>query len=162
MDLVDIGGGFTYIFPGTGRNFDEVGPSIGKLIDQLFPDPSIRIIGEPGRFISESSVYVASQVIGKKNLPDGKSKEYFINNGIYQSYSVRVWGEDYLLDPIDKEILKRKQFKTTWWGQSNDEKDWVRKDVMEPEFNVGDWVVTKDHGPYCSDIQFGEVGFKLP
>ena len=114
MDLVDIGGGFTYIFPGTGKNFDDVAQPIGKLIDELFPDPTIRIIAEPGRFISESSVYVASQVIGKKDLPDGK--EYFINNGIYQSYSVRVWGEDYILDPVDKEILKRKQFKTTWWG----------------------------------------------
>ena len=60
MDFVDIGGGFTYIFPGTGKNFDEVGPKIGKLLDKVFPDPSIRIIAEPGRLISESSVYVAS------------------------------------------------------------------------------------------------------
>ena len=33
---------------------------------------------------------------------------------------------------------------------------------MEPEFNVGEWVVTKDHGPYCSDIQYNMSGYKLP
>ena len=52
MDLVDLGGGFTYILPGTGKNFDEVAPLIGKLVDKLFPDPSIRIIGEPGTFVA--------------------------------------------------------------------------------------------------------------
>ena len=34
MNFLDIGGGFTYIFPGTGKNFDEVAPIIGKLIDR--------------------------------------------------------------------------------------------------------------------------------
>ena len=58
MDFVDIGGGYSYIIPGTGRNFDEVAPLIGRTIDELFPDPRIRVIAEPGRYISESVTYV--------------------------------------------------------------------------------------------------------
>ena len=60
MDFLDIGGGFTYILPGSGKNFDEVCIVIGKLIDELFPDPNIRVIAEPGRYISESCAYIAS------------------------------------------------------------------------------------------------------
>ena len=61
-------------------------------------------------------MYIVSQVIGKKDLQDGEEKEYFINNGIYQSYSKRFFGENPVLDPIEKEVLKRNQYKTTWWG----------------------------------------------
>jgi len=64
---------------------------------------------------------------------------------------VRAWDEDYIMDPLNKEVSNRKQYKTTWWGQTFCSNDWVRKDVMEPELNVGEWVVTKDHGPYCKD-----------
>lgn len=64
---------------------------------------------------------------------------------------LRNEGEVYTLDPIDRDIAQRKQYKTTWWGPTFCDNDWVRKDVMVPEFNVGEWVVTKDHGPYCKD-----------
>lgn len=60
MKFLDIGGGFTCILPGTGKNFDEVAPTIGNLIDKHFPDPTIRVIGEPGRYICESSLYLAT------------------------------------------------------------------------------------------------------
>jgi len=60
MDFLDIGGGFTYIQPGSGKNFDEVALQIGSMIDKHFPDPTIRVIAEPGRYISESSAYIAS------------------------------------------------------------------------------------------------------
>ena len=33
MDLVDIGGGFTGILPGSGKNFEEVAPNIRQAID---------------------------------------------------------------------------------------------------------------------------------
>merc|ERR1712070_1232590 len=103
---------------------------------------------EPGRYIAESCAYIASQVYGKKEI-SSTERHYYINNGLYQSYSVRAWDEDYILDPIIKANSNRNKFKTTWWGQTFCDNDWVRKDVMEPEFNIGEWVVTKDPGPYC-------------
>ena len=64
MDLLDIGGGFTMIHPGTGKNFDEVAPMISDMIDEVFPDRNIRVIAEPGRYIIESVAYLASRIIG--------------------------------------------------------------------------------------------------
>jgi len=82
MDFLDIGGGFTLIYPGTGKNFDEVAPMISNLLDEIFPEPNIQIIAEPGRFIVESVAFMASRVIGQKTLKNG-DRHYYVNNGIY-------------------------------------------------------------------------------
>ena len=60
MDLVDIGGGFSYVVPDSGGNFNEVAYKISSLVNELFPDKNIRIIAEPGRYISESVSYCCS------------------------------------------------------------------------------------------------------
>jgi len=65
MDFLDIGGGFTLILPGSGKNFEEVAPLIQQLLDELFPEEEgVRIIAEPGRYICESVCYLASRIIG--------------------------------------------------------------------------------------------------
>jgi ornithine decarboxylase len=60
MDLLDIGGGFSFIYPGTGKNFNEVAPLIASMIDKVFPETHIRVIAEPGRYVSQSVGYLAS------------------------------------------------------------------------------------------------------
>lgn len=82
MDFLDIGGGFTMIHPEGNKNFDSTGPKIGKLIDEYFPDPKVQVIAEPGRYVCESAVYLASKIIGQKVMPNGK-RHYYIDNGIY-------------------------------------------------------------------------------
>ena len=67
-------------------------------------------------------------MIGKKEISN-EERHYFINNGMYQSYLLRAWDELYILDPLDDDILKRKEYKTTWWGQTFCDNDWVLKDV---------------------------------
>lgn len=115
MRFLDIGGGFTMLSPSRERNFLAVAPKIAALIDKEFPDPDIQVIGEPGRYICESVVYLASKIIGTKVMPNGHH-HYYVNNGIYQGYMVRVFGEDMLIEPLDKEVEKRKKHKTTFWG----------------------------------------------
>lgn len=92
MDFLDIGGGFTLICPGTGKNFDEVAPLIGKSLDKIFPEKHIRVIAEPGRYVCETVCYLASAIIGQKNI--NGNRHYYINNGIYQGYTVRNFGEE--------------------------------------------------------------------
>lgn len=92
MDFIDIGGGFTLICPGTGKNFNEVAPLISKTLDKVFPEKHIRVIAEPGRFVCETVCYLASAIIGQKNI--NGNRHYYINNGIYQGYTVRLFGED--------------------------------------------------------------------
>ena len=66
---------------------------IGKLLDEVFPEPNIQIIAEPGRYIVESIAFMASKIIGQKTLRNG-DRHYYVNNGIYQGYTVRIFGEE--------------------------------------------------------------------
>ena len=69
MNFLDVGGGFTCHHgyhggePDPAKNFEFVAPQISALIDELFPDPKVQVIARPGRFISESSVYLTSRII---------------------------------------------------------------------------------------------------
>ena len=68
------------------------------LVDKLFLEQGIRIISEPGRFISESFGFLDSKVIGKK-VRDNK-RSYYVNNGLYQSYNLRLFGEEQTILPL--------------------------------------------------------------
>ena len=87
MDLIDIGGGFSFLNPDHNRNFIVVGSNLNTKINELFPDNNVRFIAEPGTYVSESSMYLASQIIGQKTIEG--VKHYYVNNGIYQGYFVR-------------------------------------------------------------------------
>lgn len=82
MNLLDIGGGFTMINPDKGLNFNAVAAQIGNFLDEVFPEDSVRIIAEPGRYIGESALHLFSKVFSKKSMPDGH-QHYYVNNGIY-------------------------------------------------------------------------------
>ena len=63
MDFLDIGGGFSLASdqPTTPeQKFDKVAIMITQILEQVFPEPHIRIIGEPGRYVSEGVGYLAS------------------------------------------------------------------------------------------------------
>ena len=64
LDLIDIGGGFTMVNPDHVKNFDYVAPLISSTLEHYFPEKKIRIIAEPGRYISESVCFLASTIIG--------------------------------------------------------------------------------------------------
>lgn len=64
MDFLDIGGGFTLITPDTGKNFEEVAPAIGAILNEHFPEPHVKIIAEPGRYISEDICHLVCRIIG--------------------------------------------------------------------------------------------------
>ena len=100
MDLVDIGGGFTLITPNTTKNFEEVAPKIATLVEDLFPQKHIKIIAEPGRYISEGVCYLACKIIGQKTTTDGL-RHYYINNGIFQGHMWRTFGEHREFLPVD-------------------------------------------------------------
>jgi ornithine decarboxylase len=93
LNLIDIGGGFTMVNPDQEKNFDFVAPLISSTLDQIFPERNIRIIAEPGRYISESAYYITSTIIGSKELPNG-ARHYYIDSGIYTSYGLRPYEEE--------------------------------------------------------------------
>ena len=60
MDLLDIGGGYSFVNPNIENNFVKVGSILRTKIDELFPDQSIRVIAEPGTYLCESAFFLAS------------------------------------------------------------------------------------------------------
>ena len=64
LDLIDIGGGFSMVNSDHDKNFDYVAPLISSTLEHYFPEKKIRIIAEPGRYISESVCFLASTIIG--------------------------------------------------------------------------------------------------
>jgi ornithine decarboxylase len=95
-------------------------------------------------------------------MPSGQ-RHYYINNGIYQGYMVRQFGEDMEINPVDKNLLaKRPKHLSTWWGQTCDSCDWIIKNKEHPEYKTGEWVMTENHGAYHKDLSCTFNGFDLP
>ena len=162
MDFLDIGGGFSLASDqptASEKKFDKVAIMITQILEQVFPEPHIRIIGEPGRYVSEGVGYLTSQIIGQKVLKSG-THHYYTNSGVYQGYSLRPFGEDQYCQPLDKSI--RKEHKTTMWGQTCDSCDFIFKDRMYPEQKTGEWILTYNFGAYNRDLTNRFNGFELP
>ncbi|RHN71188.1 putative ornithine decarboxylase [Medicago truncatula] len=76
MKILDIGGGFT-----SGSNFDEAALNVNDAIKTHFEnDEDLVVIGEPGRYFSETAFTLATKIIGKRVR--GELREYWINDGI--------------------------------------------------------------------------------
>ena len=162
MDLIDIGGDFSNISDESSQNIEAVAPHIIRLLEKHFPNPQVRIIMDGGRYVCESSVLLASQIIGQKVMKTG-DHHYYMNGGLYQGYFHRLLSDTiFPVDPVDKSIEDREYHKTTWWGQTCDSTDFITKDVKAPTYNTGEWVVTKDHGAFNSAITCAFNGFDLP
>lgn len=68
LNLVDIGGGFI----GNDINLlSKYAIHINEAIEKYFPDPSIAIISEPGRYFADSAFTLVAEVISKRISADG-------------------------------------------------------------------------------------------
>ena len=59
LRVLDVGGGFT------GEGFESMANTLNKALEDNF-SPSVRVIGEPGRYYVSSAFTVACQVIGRR------------------------------------------------------------------------------------------------
>ena len=167
LRLLDIGGGYAMckIDPAhyEQRNFTAVAPLISFLIDELF-DEDVEVIGEPGTFVVESSLYLLSRIIGTKTIARGEEvkKHYYINNGLYKGYMLRLFDEPQYLRPLDPAHEKRPKHSSTYWGQTCDSCDYVFKDRKMPLMNYDEWVITAEAGAYVVDLSTPFNGFDEP
>lgn len=94
--LLDIGGGF----PGTrGTSIDKIAEIVNSSLDEYFPDPSVKVIAEPGRFYVASAYTLACNIhsVRRVHVPDevtGLPKVhnmYYINDGVYGSFNCMLY-----------------------------------------------------------------------
>lgn len=96
FNLLDIGGGF----PGVhGSSIDKIAEVVNSALDEFFPDPSIRVIAEPGRFYVASAYTLACNIhsVRRVHVNDAVTglpkphNMYYINDGVYGSFNCMLY-----------------------------------------------------------------------
>jgi ornithine decarboxylase len=85
LNLMNLGGGFPAAYDRAVPRFEKLARMIRSEIGRLFPDESIEILAEPGRFIVATAGTLISKIIGRARR-DGK-RVYHINDGVYHDFS---------------------------------------------------------------------------
>ncbi len=142
--LLDIGGGFPI-------QYVELIPSIESLCKPISAalaeriSPEIRIICEPGRFISGSPVTLVCSVVGKA-LRDGKIW-YYLDDGLYSTFSGIVF------DHCQYPVITNKPGEgklSVLAGPTCDSFDVMYDGLVIPEHEIGDMFVFPLTGAYCA------------
>ncbi len=144
MRVLDIGGGFPVQYLDPVPSIEEFCEPITKALDKKIR-PGIKVICEPGRFISASPVTLVCSVIGKA-FRDGKVW-YYLDDGLYSSFSGILY--DHCVYPVvaDREGDEKLSVLS---GPTCDSFDVMYDGLMIPEHNIGDMFVFPCTGAYCS------------
>ena len=142
--LIDIGGGFPveYVQPVPG--IDEFCEPIREALDDLIRS-DIKVVCEPGRYISASPVTLVCSVIGKAHR-DGKVW-YYLDDGLYSTFSGIVFDQCQYPVVTDKQGEEKLSVLA---GPTCDSFDVMYDGLMVPEHEIGDMFVFPLTGAYCA------------
>ncbi|XP_018369828.1 PREDICTED: ornithine decarboxylase 2-like isoform X1 [Trachymyrmex cornetzi] len=160
VKLIDIGGGFSSI---SGEEFDDLAKLINDTVENL--DPDIRVISEPGRYYVGSNFTLASYLHSKRLAisDDGKTRRmYYMNCGVYNSFLDELLGLQARVPESVFEPKRDEKFLSNIWGPTADAHDLILKDVLLPEFHIGDWLVWRNMGAYTLTLSNTFNGFPIP
>lgn len=157
LKVLDVGGGFS------GDTFNEMAHVLSNALDEYFP-PSVRIIGEPGRYYVSSAFTLACNIIARREIEDPATRAtsymLYLNDGVYGNFSSIIFDHQH---PSACVLQKRggdKNVRSTdysIWGPSCDGIDLITKAcTLHGVLDVGDWLYFEDMGAYtrCSATKF--------
>jgi ornithine decarboxylase len=107
-------------------------------------DPGVRVIAEPGRYISAPSAVVVSSVMGRAQR-DGRWW-YYLDDGLYGSYSGQMF--DHAQYPLEALVADGPRFPSVLAGPTCDSIDVIRENIELPKLKQGDLVVGRVMGAY--------------
>ncbi|HUV31857.1 MAG TPA: type III PLP-dependent enzyme [Acidobacteriota bacterium] len=142
--VFDIGGGFPVEYVEPVPAIDEFCAPIAEALQKEIR-PGIRVICEPGRYISASPVTLLSTIIGKSSR-DGKTW-YYLDDGLYSTFSGIVY--DQCQYPVISRG-ERRELLSVLAGPTCDSFDVMYDGLMIPEQQVGDMLVFPLTGAYCA------------
>ena len=157
LKTLDVGGGFS------GDTFEEMAYVLSRALDENFP-PSVRIIGEPGRYYVASAFTLACNVIARREIQDPvtRSLSYmlYLNDGAYGNFSSIVFDHQ---QPSACILRKRggdnnvRATEYSIWGPTCDGIDRISEIcTLSGVLDVGDWLYFEEMGAYtrCSATRF--------
>lgn len=155
LKVLDVGGGFT------AEGFESMANTLNQALEDNFP-PSVRVIGEPGRYYVSSAFTVACQIIARRVEKDPVTHEkrykIYINDGVYGNFASLIYDHQH----VQPRILSKSGGDIdptiySVWGQTCDGLDKINDKVALPGvLNIGDWVYFNDMGAYtiCCATEF--------
>uniref|UniRef100_A0A182JYN3 ornithine decarboxylase n=1 Tax=Anopheles christyi TaxID=43041 RepID=A0A182JYN3_9DIPT len=161
--VLDIGGGFV---GDKDANIARYAEFINRALDEFFPDNSLEVFAEPGRYLCAAAVTNVTVIQGKRYFRTGNTINcvgYFLNDGMYGTfYSAKHRG-------LEPKVVVWKSLKdcgpmreTILFGPTCDGNDFFMSGIHLPELNIGDTLVFESEGAYASVNSCRFNGFHLP
>jgi len=157
FQLLDIGDGFP-----AGLSFHEIAAALRHSLDQYFPaDDGVRVIAEVGRYFVSSAFTFAANIVARRTLDCSSADDmsgmssnvenfYYINDGVYGSFSCRLAGQDDIQPSLVDEYRFHceRRYKSSVFGPTLDDLDCVVPRCSLPQLEAGDWLVFGNMGAY--------------
>lgn len=143
IKCIDIGGGFPVQYGGDVVEIDDYCNPIKNYITKYFSKKNI--LAEPGRYFVASSMCLLAKVKGT-SIRQGKPW-YYIDDSIYHSFSGKTY--DYCDFPMEHNA-QGAEVESTIAGATCDSYDIIKRDILLPALAVGDYLLFKQMGAYCS------------
>jgi ornithine decarboxylase len=148
MSILDIGGGFPVDYKLDGKSAVDIDAYCAPIREALKAVPEdIHVIAEPGRFLVGPAATAIGQVVGKAER--GGQTWYYLDDGVYNSYSGRIY--DHAQYPI--RVLKEKLGATkacVLAGPTCDSIDVIEEAIELPELEIGDLIIGEVMGAYTA------------
>jgi ornithine decarboxylase len=149
--ILDIGGGFPVDYLGRAQPIEEFCAPIREALERL--PRHIRIIAEPGRYLSAPAAIAVASVMGRAER-DGQWW-YYLDDGLYGSYSGQIY--DHSVYPVEV-LAAGPTYPSVLAGPTCDSIDVIREKLELPKLKMGDLVVGRAMGAYtwasASDFNF--------
>jgi ornithine decarboxylase len=140
--ILDIGGGFPVEYLQRCMPIEEFCVPIVAALKEL--PPSMRVIAEPGRYISAPAAISVASVMGRA-LRGGRWW-YYLDDGLYGTYSGQVY--DHAAYPVEALVPAGKTHPSVLAGPTCDSIDVINEHLELPELDVGDLIVGRAMGAY--------------
>ena len=124
------------------KSFKILAKQLTSEIKRLFPK-DMQILAEPGRFLVANACSVVAKVVGKAFRD--KKPCYYINDGVYHTYSGQVF------DHSNYPVLPFKEGEThisAVFGPTCDAFDTITLSAELPDLEIGDLVYSENIGAY--------------
>jgi ornithine decarboxylase len=142
LGTLDIGGGFPVDYLRRSLSIEEFCAPIRDALGR-FTAP-VRVIAEPGRYISAPSAVAVSSVMGRA-LRDGRWW-YYLDDGLYGSYSGQIF--DHATYPVEALAAPGPLYPSVLAGPTCDSIDVINENLELPKLDMGDLIVGRAMGAY--------------
>jgi len=142
LTILDIGGGFPVDYSARSLPIEEFCAPIRAALGAF--DQSVRLIGEPGRYIAAPAAIAVSSVMGRALRDD--RWWYYLDDGLYGSYSGQMY--DHAKYPVEAVAGDGETYPSVLAGPTCDSIDVIAEDIELPKLDVGDLVIGHAMGAY--------------